>query len=247
MSREARANMNKAVELCALAEQIRRIEGGFGNPLSRGHVSTGIDALDAKLSGRGLATGAIHELWSCDEGSGLWTVATWFLRQGAARGGYILWFDSRNDFYPPAAQSCGIDLSRLVLVRPRDRKQMLWGIGHALRCRGISAVVGMVSKPTLAEVRRLQLAAETGGGLGFLLATRKEDVSVGGIATRWKITGAPSNGDARCIAMELEKCRGGHAAPPIMLEAEHGQIRVAVSSRLADRPDTADVADSSAA
>lgn len=247
MQSTAPANTARPMAFHALMEKIRRIEGGFGNPQLRQHLSTGIDALDANLPGGGLAAGAIHELWSPVEGGGLWTVATRLVRQSANRGGAILWFDPRCDFYPPAARSIGIDLGRLILVRPQGRKRTLWGIGHALRCRGIAAVVGTVARPTLAEIRRLQLAAESGGGLGFLLATRREDVSAGGVASRWKVTGGRSNGDVRRISVEIEKCRGGSARPPIMLEVEHGQVRVAVSSRLADRPDSPDVADSSAA
>lgn len=55
MSREKRALRSRAIDSQALAEETRRIEGGFGNALRRRHVPTGIAGLDALLPGGGVA------------------------------------------------------------------------------------------------------------------------------------------------------------------------------------------------
>src|SRR5688572_7990637 len=116
----------RSVQFHALADEIRRIEGGFGNPLQRPHRPTAIDALDARLPGGGVAMGAVHELIAGDEGAGLRTLAAHLARQAAADGGYVIWVDTARDFYPPAALSQGLRADRLVLLRPADRQEALW-------------------------------------------------------------------------------------------------------------------------
>jgi protein ImuA len=72
-------------------------------------------------------------------------------------------------FYPPAAAAWGIDLSRLIILRPANEADALWALDQALRCPGVGAVLGSCDRLDVRDFRRLQLAAETGGTLGLLL------------------------------------------------------------------------------
>lgn len=248
----------RSIHLGALADEIRRIEGGFGNPLQRPHLPTGIDTLDARLPGGGVAMGAVHELVAREEGAGLRTLAAHLARRAAmqcsqssgasasqssgTRGGYVIWLDAAADFYPPAVLSQGLPADRLVLLRPADRREALWGVDQSLRCRGVAAVVGAMPKLGRLEMRRLQLAAEAGGGIGLLLcveSSRRVVAAAGGAASRWRLTPAPSVGEAQRFVVEIEKCRGGRPLPPVLVEADGGKGLVAVSAALADRPRTA--------
>ncbi len=77
--------------------------------------------------------------------------------------------DACGDFYPPAALALGIDLRRLWVVRPRSEAEAFWAVDQALRCPAVGSVVAWFERLDDRASRRLQLAAETGGGLGLLL------------------------------------------------------------------------------
>ena len=178
-----KANHNPTV-LAQLADAIRRIEGGLGPPAGphdigtrRGSVrriATGIDAIDAALPGGGLPGGALHALTGVGEGSGLWTWALWLARSAAQESRLIVWVNERGDFYPPAAWALGVAPRQLVLVRPRERNETYWVMDQALRCPGVAAVVGAPGRLSPSEARRLQLAAEAGGGMGLVIGRSDE-------------------------------------------------------------------------
>lgn len=71
---------------------------------------------------------------------------------------------------PDAFEKLGLDPRRLVLIRPTDRRLVLWAAEQALRCRAVGATICRVG-PRLDPVaaRRLRLAVEAGGGLGLLV------------------------------------------------------------------------------
>ena len=61
---------------------------------------------------------------------------------GAQRdGGMALWIDAAASFDPVAALRAGIDLARLVIVRPRGRDDALLAAGAALRSDGFRLTV----------------------------------------------------------------------------------------------------------
>jgi protein ImuA len=74
-----------------------------------------------------------------------------------------------GEFYPPGAAQLGIPLERTVVVRPESPTVALWVWEQSLRCPGSAVTCGWIEALDDRLFRRLQLAAETGGGLGFLL------------------------------------------------------------------------------
>jgi protein ImuA len=80
----------------------------------------------------------------------------------------------------------------LLLMTAPSPKDALWVTEEALKCAGVAGVALELSGPLdLAASRRLQLAAETGGGLGLILrAARAPGASVA--RTRWRVSAAPS-------------------------------------------------------
>ncbi|KPC54827.1 translesion DNA synthesis-associated protein ImuA [Amantichitinum ursilacus] len=80
--------------------------------------------------------------------------------------------------YAPAWQQAGIDLARLVWVRPASAGDTLWAMEQALREPACGAVLGWVAGVLDdRSCRRLQLAAKAGGGLGFLLRPPQRESS----------------------------------------------------------------------
>ena len=70
--------------------------------------------------------------------------------------------------------NAGIDISRVLLVHPRTSANGLWLVGQVLRAGTCSAVLTWMTGGDAGDVknadslRRLQLAAEAGGCLGFV-------------------------------------------------------------------------------
>lgn len=86
--------------------------------LSQETVSTGLPLLDRQLPGQGLPSASVIE-WVAD-GPGLRTTSL-ALKCGAAlmkKAGALAVIDPYNDFHAVALKGTGIDLSRLLLVRP---------------------------------------------------------------------------------------------------------------------------------
>jgi protein ImuA len=60
-------------------------------------------------------------------------------------------------------------LEQLIVVRAGNAAANLWALDQALRCRAVAAVLAWPEKLDGRVFRRLQLAAEEGGGLGLLI------------------------------------------------------------------------------
>jgi hypothetical protein len=76
--------------------------------------------------------------------------------------GWIAWIDPPFQPYAPALQQSGIDLSRMLIVRPKDDSELLWSAEQALSSGTCAAVLLWPDKLDDQGSRRLQLAAEKG-------------------------------------------------------------------------------------
>jgi len=79
-----------------------------------------------------------------------------------AEPGWIAWVAPPFQPYAPALQQCGIDLSRMLIVRPKDDSELLWSAEQALSSGTCAAVLLWPDKLDDQASRRLQLAAEKG-------------------------------------------------------------------------------------
>jgi protein ImuA len=112
---------------------------------------------------------------------------------------WVFYIDTGGDFYPPAAAQLGLSLERLLVIRTQRTADALWVCEQALRCKAIAAVVLPIRTVDARVSRRLQLAAETGGGLGFLLRSELR----GGhtfAATRLRLDPVPNKNPSLCRA-----------------------------------------------
>ena len=76
--------------------------------------------------------------------------------------GWIAWVAPPFQPYAPALQQSGIDLSRMLIVRPKDDSELLWSAEQALSSGTCAAVLLWPDKLDDQGSRRLQLAAEKG-------------------------------------------------------------------------------------
>ncbi len=189
-------------------------------------LSTGIAEIDAVLPGNGLALAAVHEV----QGPSAADFALRLMVSGLSGNGSILWCvpeGRRDHLYGPGLWQARIDPHRLVVAVCRDREEMLWTVEEALKSGAVAAVVAQMEKDRgrrtraigrpvdLTASRRLQLAAEAGGGLGLILSEGENPgggaVTPSAAATRWWIDPAPLHDprDRACWAASLLRVRGG--------------------------------------
>ena len=167
-----------------LREKIRRIERR--SPPRAACISSGWAAVDALLPGGGFPRGALSELTG-GQASGKMAVALATLARGMGERGLAAFVDGRGELYPPAARGLGVDLDRLLVVRPHlaaggggAARAALWA-GEALLASGAFEAValevpldgarttGIASAALEAMLRRLRAAAEKGGAVGLWL------------------------------------------------------------------------------
>ena len=222
--------LSPTAELDQLRARIRRLEQGRRAETKT--LSIGLPELDAALPEGGLPLGAVHELVAADvsDGAVYGLAAHWLgLAQRREAGKWVLWCGRTEHLYAPGLRLAGLDPMRLVTVRaPRD-ENALWVLEEALRCRDLAGAVAEIDSLGLAQSRRLQLAAET-GGIGFLLRAPgvAGDLGASAAVTRWRIAALPSAaGPAPGVLaaprwrLELMRCRGGRPASWIV-EGEDG-------------------------
>ncbi|MGD0770423.1 MAG: hypothetical protein ABSB42_19740 [Tepidisphaeraceae bacterium] len=210
---------------------------------------TGLDAMDELAPHGALRCGAIHELlFDCGGKASVsppQSLALILARAAqAATGGVIVWSDPRRQLHPTAVSAAGIDLRRMILLRPRNAAQEISALTECLRCKGVSATVTHLDRLSDIEARRLQLAAENGGGVGIFLRPRlKGSASNYAAATRWLVRPAAEGfasaleaDDSQSWIVELLHGHGGRLGSSVLLEVDRETGDVRASAQLADRP-----------
>ena len=178
-------------------------------------LSTGYVKLDRMLPGGGWPRQALTEILIEQYGIGelqllMPALASLCLEEPGAEPvepGWIAWVAPPFQPYPPALQKCGINLARLLIVRPRNHSEVLWSAEQALSSGTCAAV--LLWPPALDDQagRRLQLAAEKGGSWAIAfrsLAARHEPSAA---VLRLELTA-----DHRGTRLAILKSRGGRPA-----------------------------------
>jgi len=225
------------VQVTTNIDDLRRaLEIRHGPRACRRSFRTGLDSLDEIAPGGAFQNGAVHEL--------LWTrkftyptsIALLLAKAAQKRGGAIAWNDPARELHLPALSAAGIDLRHLILLRCANRNDQLWAIAECLRCRGMSATVTLIERLSQIEARRLQLAAEQGGGVGLFMRPYASGISnYYAAATRWLIQPAPGNGESQRWNVQLLHGHGGQIGKVLLLEVDRETRALRVSAPLADR------------
>ncbi len=134
--------------------------------------------------------------------------------------GALAWLDATRTAYPPAIFGMGIAPDRLLLLRPQTADFVRTAI-ECLRCPGVSATIALIDAPlTRVQARRLQLAAEAGGGVGVLLRPNhaRARPEVYAAATRWLVTPAPGERTIQRWRLDFVHGHGRHVGSSFLLE-----------------------------
>jgi protein ImuA len=187
-----------SVRLAALRAEVRAIESAAAAE-ARPCLPFGVEAIDARLAGGGLAGGALHEAAPDRVHLGDDAAATLFLAAIAARTeGPVLWALGRRDLFAPGLALAGLPPDRLLYAECGRDEDVLAVMEEGLRHGGLGAVVGEAARVPMAATRRLQLAAEEGGTLALMLKRWRRGgadplAEPSAAVTRWRIASAPSS------------------------------------------------------
>jgi len=94
-----------------------------------------------------------------------------------------------------------------IFVDPPDDASRLWAIDLALRCSGVAAVIADGRGLGMAETRRLQLAARSGGTLALLARPACERRKLSAASTRWIVRPEPSASTHPRWTIRLLRCK----------------------------------------
>lgn len=183
---------------------------------SRHSVSSGDPRLDAQLPGGGWPLGALTELLLDQTGIGELQLLIPALAKLTKQGHWLAWISPPYLPYAPALANSDIDLSRFLVVSDCDAGEALWAMEQALRSGVCGAVLGWMQVPRSRDMRRLQLAAETGNAMGVLFRPQKESKQASPAALRMQLRATDKG-----LIIQIIKRRGAWATSPMLWESRH--------------------------
>lgn len=199
----------------ALADVLRHPAIWRGNGRmqhSRNAIKTGYPVLDQALPGGGWEPASMAEILVAKGAASGELSLLWPALQDLGRSRELVLVAPPCIPYAPAWQQAGINLARLVWVRPANAADTLWAMEQALREPACGAVLGWVAGMLDdRSCRRLQLAAKAGGGCGFLLRPPQRDLS-SPLPLRIEVQAAPQGW---CV--HVRKRRGLPLTEPLFL------------------------------
>ena len=172
--------------------------------------STGRSALDARLPGGGWPAASLVEVLIDDTGLGEVQLFLPALVQCQRRAGgeipWLVWIAPPHEPYAPALAQQGIQLSRLLVVRPATAMEALWAAEQALSSGVVAAVLLWLKGTDDRWLRRLKLAAEAGGSLGVLFRPERHRFESSPAGLRLLMTRGEGG-----VRLELLKVQGGRS------------------------------------
>jgi cell division inhibitor SulA/protein ImuA len=212
-----------------------------------GTLPTGFRRLDERLPGGGWPLDTLIELLLPAHGVGEINLLVPVLRalgqQGTGPRRWIAWLGPPHLPYAPALAGAGLDPATMLVVQPRAPRggaqggdsplrgqsplhpssrapdPTLWAMEQALRSRACAAALGWVDAADGHALRRLKLAAEEGGSLGFLFrpSHRADEPSPAALRLSLEPRG-------RMLDVQVLKCQGGRP----------GRVEAVLGERMAD-------------
>ncbi|GAB5406875.1 MAG: hypothetical protein Aurels2KO_51060 [Aureliella sp.] len=240
-----------------LSQQVALIERGGRKATATDVWSSGCADMDAILPLGGYQPGSLVEYLrrtpACGASHLAFTAAAAAMK---ASGGFLVVVDRAKHFYPPGLVGHGIDLSKVIFVRPECVADTIWAVDQSLRTNAVAAVVAEVNSLDDRAARRLQLAAQRGGGLGLLLRGAATRGTPSWAEVQWVVKPArgrsqqrgsapvKSRETIRCLDVQLARVRGGHPGKVLRLaiDGRTGKIESLVADERSRHESTPDAA-----
>ncbi len=198
-------------------------------------LASGYPRLDRQLPGGGWPPHALTEILLAQTGAGelkLLMPALARLSQSgsgapehgqignaADAAGWIAWIAPPFNPYPPALMQWGIDLSRVLIVRPAATTEALWAAEQALSAGNCAAVLLWSDSLDDASSRRLQLAAEKGKSWAVAFRPLAALSQASAAALRIRLTA-----NREGTTLDILKSRGGRPTTLRNVMCEHAGL-----------------------
>jgi protein ImuA len=191
----------------------------------------------------GLPLAGLHELLSDAPGHATGFAALLLARaQARLARRAALWIAAEPDAYLPGLAGLGLDATRLFLLRAPRPRDALWAAEEALRSPATAAVLLLGARALdMTAARRLQLAAEAGGGIALLLREEASTAGPTAALTRWRIApravaATPHHLGPPAWEVSLLRARGGQPGTWLLeWDAATGQITTQAATPTAER------------
>ena len=165
-------------------------------------LSTGLAELDALLPGGGWPCGALSEILFEYDGLGELALLMPALAELTRRRQRVVFVAPPYIPYAPALTAHGLDLRYVVQIES-TAVEGAWSAEQCLRSGSCGAVLSWLHQTDYTQLRRLQLAAESGDALAFLFRPAHAASKSSPAALRLQL-----HADAAQIDIEILKCRG---------------------------------------
>lgn len=177
---------------------------------------SGFGELDKKLHLGGWPAGATTELLLPNAGHGELRLLLPTLRQRQYQSRWVAMIAPPYTPYAPALQAEGIDTERLLLIYPKNLKDLIWSSVRCLQSEHCSSVFTWGNQAILQdrELRRLQQAATTGRSWFVLMRPLRTHSQSSPSALR--MTLQPSS--TQSFTVKIIKQRGGWSGQTLHLE-----------------------------
>ncbi|MFT7529240.1 MAG: hypothetical protein ACI9FD_000237 [Gammaproteobacteria bacterium] len=167
-------------------------------------ISTGFDSLDRRLPGGGWPLGALTEILIPDYEPGTLWITLPALASLSRQQRWMAMVSPPHMPYAPALAAIGLDLNKILLIRPKSHTDVLWTIEEALKSGTCSSVLFWLNQSGNKVLRRLQLAAERSNALAICF--RPEYLASQRTSAALRIKVSPR---ATGLVTDILKCRGG--------------------------------------
>jgi protein ImuA len=248
--------MVRSVDLQALRQRIGA-RAAFAQQSAQATVALGEDAIDDVLPGRGLETGAIHEVQPAsyrDFGAALGFGVGLLARLARTDPRPVLWVSPSQGFqygivYPIGWIPFGLNPDGLHHLSVASSTDMLWALEEGLASGALAAVVGLLpansSSYDFTASRRLSLRAAATGTTAFLIRHHASVDMPTAAVTRWSIASRPSAPLRReglfmpgigpsCWQVDLVRCKRGQPRS-WLVEWDHEAFCFRLASAMAGR------------
>lgn len=208
----------KADMIAQLQRDILPLQG-FRPALKNTTVNAVLGPIKNAFPNASFPIGAIHEFISSnmEDAAATCGFVAGLISSIMRSNGALIWISASRTIFPPSLKSFGISPDRIIFIDLQKEKQILWAMEEALKCKGLSGVIGEMQELNFTASRRLQLAVEQSQVTGFILRCNPRSINTTACITRWQITaaksepadGMPGVGFPRWN-VELLKVRNGH-------------------------------------
>ena len=154
------------------------VQRGDGPGLAAPPLASGIDAVDRMLGG-GFPVGRVCEV-AGPASSGRTSLGLALLARVTGAGAFAAWVDAADAFDPPSAAAAGVDLSRVLWVRPGEPEHALQGAEQVLKAGGFALAVIDLARDGERRERPLPAASgprlrrcAAGAGAALLVLSRQ--------------------------------------------------------------------------